>query len=182
MSIHAWKRGMIVRKGPPTPISRPTTARKLTFLDLPPAIRNQIYEYCILDSELEIVSRARTSAKPFGDVASLPRPEARPHGTSFAEYWQQIPIDESPFQHSSWKIEPMELYRKFVVNDTGNSDIGPTMSSKRPRGRFRAFEASYAKGGQVQSLVINLFLVNKQICPEASISAHQRTWRILSIL
>ncbi|KAL5443524.1 hypothetical protein PMIN06_008687 [Paraphaeosphaeria minitans] len=175
MGITAWKRGMTVRQGPPTPFSRPTIARKLTFFDLPLEIRNQIYEYCILASELQIVSKARTSAKPFGDVAFLPRPAANPDETSFAEYWQQMPIDDSPIQQqSSWRIEPMEIYRKFVINHTGNPDIGPTMPSKRPRGGFRAFEASYVKADQVQSLAINLFLANKRICREASLFFYEK--------
>lgn len=172
MGITVRKSEMVVRRRIMTPFSR---ARIFTFLDLPPEIRNQIYEYCILDSELEIVSKAKTSANPFGDTNSLPRPEARPNGTSFAEYWQRMPIDERPIQQqSSWNIEPMEIYRKFVVNQIGNPDIGPTMTSKRPRGGFGAFEASYAKSDRVQSLAINLFLVNKQISREASILFYEK--------
>ncbi|KAF2439382.1 hypothetical protein P171DRAFT_476597 [Karstenula rhodostoma CBS 690.94] len=181
MGITNSKSGEMVKRCISTPFSRPsgssqqdTIARRLTFLDLPPEIRSHIYEYCILDSEVEVISKAKMSAKPFGDPSSLPRPEIRPNGISFAEYWQQMPIDESPAQQQcSWNIEPMEIYRKFVDNQTGNPGVGPT-TSKRPGGGFRAFEASYAKSDRVQSLVVNLFLANKQICQEASILFYER--------
>jgi hypothetical protein len=154
---------------PSAGVQRDGAASRFTFLDLPPEIRNQIYEYCILESELEINSKAKMPAKSYGDTASLQRPEARPNASSFAEYWGQMPMDESPAPlQSSWSIEPMELYRKFVVNGAGNPEFGVTMGRKTPRGGFRPFEASYVKGSRMQPLVTNLFLLNRQICQETS--------------
>jgi hypothetical protein len=150
-------------------VQQEDAAGRITFLDLPPEVRNQVYEYCILDFELEINSKAKMPAKAYGDTASLQRPEARPNATSFAEYWERMPIDESPASlQSSWSIEPMEIYRKFIVNGAANPEFVVTMVRRTPRGGFRPFEASYVRSSRMRSLVINIFLVNRQICQEAS--------------
>ncbi|KAJ4349371.1 uncharacterized protein N0V89_007985 [Didymosphaeria variabile] len=145
-------------------------ASRLTFLDLPSEVRNQIYGYCILAPELEIGSKAQTAARSYGDPTLLERPEANPEGTSFAEYWQEMPIERSPAtRQTSWTVEPIEIYRKFVINQTSNVALGETIARRvHIPGGFRAFKASYVKSDRTPSLSVNLFLANKQICREAS--------------
>lgn len=153
----------------PRQIQQNGAARRLTFLDLPPEIRNKIYEYSILVSPVEIVSKPLRAAQPFGKP-DLEPPKGNPRRMSFAQYWQTMVVDESPNLHrSTWTVEPMEIYRKFIINPLGNPDIGVTIANKLPLlGGFRAFEASYVKRSNTQSLGVNMFLVNKQICQEAS--------------
>ncbi|KAL1610765.1 hypothetical protein SLS60_002435 [Paraconiothyrium brasiliense] len=173
MGITTRKEGMLVRRAIPSRMAysnQQNRVSRFTFLDLPAEVRNQIYGYCILAPELEIVSVAQTAAKSYGDPTLLGRPKEFPEGPSFAEYWQEMPVDGSPVtRQSSWTVEPMELYRKFVINETLNPDISDsTAKTVDIPGGFHAFKASYVKSYRTPSISVNLFLANKQICREAS--------------
>ncbi|KAF1976968.1 hypothetical protein BU23DRAFT_565621 [Bimuria novae-zelandiae CBS 107.79] len=108
--------------------------------------------------------------RPIGNHDALARPEGNVAGPSFSAHWAERIAGAPPVNlRSSWTVDPMELYRKFVVNQAGNSNLGATAGKKaQPVGGIHSFKASYIKGNTVPYMNTNLFLVNRQVCMEAA--------------
>ena len=142
-------------------------------------VRNRIYRYCIVapgvregsdpddsaqpNQQLRIVSATTEPIRSFGDTINLGKPT---DGASFHEYWTDNDHRTvyRNFGRSSWRVNPMEYFRKFVLNRSMGTGPIPTITS----GGFNTFEASYHIDVGAPSLDINLFLVCKPVCQEAS--------------
>ncbi|KAJ4299043.1 hypothetical protein N0V90_004287 [Kalmusia sp. IMI 367209] len=132
---------------------------RYTFLDLPSEIRNQIYELTIVTFEIRITSVATTAPQPYGNLGELP--------ALFKDYWE-APDLNTVKNRCTWVINPIDLFRKFVIDATWNLLLGPYgVKRSSTCGGFHPFEASYVKLGSTP-VTPNLFLVNKQVYQEAS--------------
>ncbi|KAF2117289.1 hypothetical protein BDV96DRAFT_571859 [Lophiotrema nucula] len=119
------------------------------FLDLPAELRNQIYEYALVNPRLLVViSAPLKQLETYGDVEWLPESFRRVHLVGAL-------LGRPAEKRTTWKASPTAHLHRILKHD-----------KKQPGSGIVPYQASYELQG-ANTVTLNLLLASKQVYKEA---------------